>query len=286
MAPRLAESQLEMIEAMIHDKSLNDKQRAKNAGCSTRAIRRIRLNMNCFGSARAPPITSGRPRSITPSMLQALCDRLVEKPYMYQDEMAVFLWDEFEIMVTTHSISRALSSIRWSTKNMRRIAKEQNADVRDLYLHKLSAFKSYQLVYIDESGCDKRAGFRRTGWSPLGVTPVQVARFHRERRSQILPAYTQDGIIHFRVFQGSTDGEVFEEFLEELLPHCGRWPEPKSVLIMDNASFHRSERIDQMCNEAGVVLLYLPPYSCRTHLRHHISTTRCAHICGSIKFHA
>jgi transposase len=30
---------------------------------------------------------------------------------------------------------------------------------------------------------------------------------------------------------------------------------------MDNASFHRSERIEQMCDEAGVRLLYLPPYS-------------------------
>ena len=30
---------------------------------------------------------------------------------------------------------------------------------------------------------------------------------------------------------------------------------------MDNASFHHSGRIQQLCNEAGVVLLYLPPYS-------------------------
>jgi transposase len=30
---------------------------------------------------------------------------------------------------------------------------------------------------------------------------------------------------------------------------------------MDNASFHHTERIEQMCAEAGVRLLYLPPYS-------------------------
>ena len=30
---------------------------------------------------------------------------------------------------------------------------------------------------------------------------------------------------------------------------------------MDNASFHRSERIEQMYTAAGVKLLYLPPYS-------------------------
>lgn len=76
-----------------------------------------------------------------------------------------------------------------------------------------------------------------------------------------MPAYTQDGIILARVFQGSTDGAVFEEFIEQLLPLCGRWPEPKSVLVIDNASFYYTDRIKQMCNEAGVKLVYLPPYS-------------------------
>jgi len=63
------------------------------------------------------------------------------------------------------------------------------------------------------------------------------------------------------VSQGSTDGEVFEDFIEQLLPHCGRWPERNSVLVMDNASFHRTERIKQLCHKAGVKLVYLPPYS-------------------------
>jgi hypothetical protein len=50
------------------------------------------------------------------------------------------------------------------------------------------------------------------------VTLVQVAQFQREQRYQILPAYTQDGVILARVFQGSTDGAVFKEFIEQLLP--------------------------------------------------------------------
>jgi hypothetical protein len=50
-------------------------------------------------------------------------------------------------------------------------------------------------MYIDESGCDKLIEFRQTSWSPLGVAPVQIAKFHRGRRYQILPAYSQDGIL-------------------------------------------------------------------------------------------
>jgi len=138
-------------------------------------------------------------------MLEVLKDHLLEKPGQTLDEMALFLWDEFRVVITPMSISRALKSIGWTKKVARSVAKERNADLRDYYLHDLSAFQSWQLVYVDESGCDKRIGFRRTGWSPLGVAPTQIARFHRDQRWQILPAYAQDGILLSRVYQGSTD---------------------------------------------------------------------------------
>jgi transposase len=63
------------------------------------------------------------------------------------------------------------------------------------------------------------------------------------------------------VFRGSTNASVFEDFIEQLLQHYGRWPEPKSVIVIDNVSFYHSERIEQICSEAGVKLVYLPLYS-------------------------
>jgi transposase len=90
---------------------------------------------------------------------------------------------------------------------------------------------------------------------------VQVSKFHRGQRYQILPAYTQEGLLLSRIFKGSTDAVLFESFIEQLLQHYGSWPEPKSVLIIDNASFHHSDRVKQLCSDTGVKLLCLPPYS-------------------------
>jgi hypothetical protein len=106
-------------------------------------------------------------------MLDALCEYLLEKPGLYRDEMVLFLLDEFKTYVTPFSIGRALASIGWTKKTIRRIAKGRNADLRDLYLYNTSHIRSWQYVFVDESGCDKRIGFRRTGWAPLGVTPTQ-----------------------------------------------------------------------------------------------------------------
>lgn len=158
--------------------------------------------------------------------------------------------------MTQSSIGRTLAK-----KTTQQKAKECNANLRDAYFHGILELCSNHLVFVDESGCDKRIGFRRMGWSRLGATPVQVSRFHRDQRYQILPAYGQDSIVLSRVFQGSIDASTFGNFIEQLLQHCGKWPEPQSVLIVDNASFHRSEKIEQMCSGARVKLVYLPPYS-------------------------
>jgi transposase len=64
-----------------------------------------------------------------------------------------------------------------------------------------------------------------------------------------------------RVFQGSIDAILFADFIDQLLRHCGRWPKPKSVLVMDNTSFHHSDPIAEICADIGVKLVYLPPYS-------------------------
>jgi transposase len=86
---------------------------------------------------------------------------------------------------------------------------------------------------------------------------VQKSSFHRDARHQILPAYAQDGILLARVYQGTTDAAFFEDFMKQLLCHCG----PESVLVTDNAPIHRTDKILEMCKDAGVLLIYLPPYS-------------------------
>jgi hypothetical protein len=85
-------------------------------------------------------------------MSNALYERLLEKPDLYQDEMVLFLLDEFEIQVSTQRIGRILRSNGWTKKTIRRVARGRNADLRDLYLYNTMDFCSYHYVFVDESG--------------------------------------------------------------------------------------------------------------------------------------
>lgn len=64
-------------------------------------------------------------------MIEVLCNHLLEKPGLYLNEMAVFLWDEFQTLVTTSSIRRALVTKGWSIKTAQQQAREQNTDLRE-----------------------------------------------------------------------------------------------------------------------------------------------------------
>lgn len=114
MAPNLAVSQHELIRVMIISKSLKTAQMANVAGCSARSIKSIRSNLRCLGTTRAPPNGGWTPQSLTPPMLEALREHLLETPDQCHDEMVVFCWDEFKVLVITSTINKQSFEIHQS----------------------------------------------------------------------------------------------------------------------------------------------------------------------------
>ena len=60
------------------------------------------------------------------------------------------------------------------------------------------------------------------------------------------------------MFTGHCDKTLFERYLADILVPC---LQKKMVVIIDNASFHKSQTITRLIEDAGATLMYLPPYS-------------------------
>ncbi|KAI9060884.1 hypothetical protein FKP32DRAFT_1577086 [Trametes sanguinea] len=65
-------------------------------------------------------------------------------------------------------------------------------------------------------------------------------------RYSILPAMSLDGIIALDVFEGSLTAEKFVLFIEMTLDCMNPFPQPNSVLVMDNASIHHAEGLREL----------------------------------------
>lgn len=77
-------------------------------------------------------------------------------------------------------------------------------------------------------------------------------------RVSIISGLCQGKLIAPFTFEGACNRLVFEQWLsEKLLPHL----KPGQTLILDNATFHKSEKIRELIAQAKCELEYLPPYS-------------------------
>ena len=80
------------------------------------------------------------------------------------EEMVLFLFDDFGMLVDTSTVSRALKTINWSKEKMRQIARERNADLRDFYLHKYHLFHRGSLsTWTSQGATSESAAERRDG---------------------------------------------------------------------------------------------------------------------------
>ena len=59
-------------------------------------------------------------------------------------------------------------------------------------------------------------------------------------------------------YTGYTDTQIFNQWFEE---HLCPTLTPKTTVVMDNASFHKGKRVEQIIDSAKCNLLYLPAYS-------------------------
>lgn len=80
----------------------------------------------------------------------------------------------------------------------------------------------------------------------------------RYERESFIAAQVENRIIAPMVFKGTCTTQVFNAWLSAVLI-----PEliPGQIVIMDNASFHKSAKTKELIESAGCKLLYLPPYS-------------------------
>lgn len=69
-------------------------------------------------------------------------------------------------------------------------------------------------------------------------------------------------LVALELVDGNVNGEVFYDFIRgNLIPNMQVFPNPHSVLILDNCSVHHTDEGTTLLQNAGIVTMYLPPYS-------------------------
>ncbi len=113
------------------------------------------------------------------------------------------------------------------------------------------------VVYFDESGFEKYT-YRKHGWARRGQKIFADVPGKREKRTNLIMAQRDGQWFAPETFEGTCKAERVNEWLEcKVLPFLTR----PSVIVFDNASFHKKKEIVALCKKKGHKTLPLPPYS-------------------------
>lgn len=235
------------------------------ANANRTTIRTVYRQKERFDAGCGADRRSGGPRRVVTWEIQEAVRLLLdEEPWLYQDEIRDFLLDAYDIDIRRQTVGLLLERIKITRKKLRVVAAQQNDELRTQWMYDLQDLTANQIVTVDESGSDSRTGDRKMGYAPTGARAVVKRWLSNRKRVSVLPAYTVEGYITSTTFEGTCTAAIFENFIiDQLLPICNAYPNPRSVIVLDNASVHhkRKDFLKEACMLRGVWLMFLPPYS-------------------------
>ena len=167
-------------------------------------------------------------------------------------------------VVSTATLCRLLASYGMTRKKVQHVALQRCLDLRASFVASVFTFAKEMFVWVDESGSNLKGMLRKYGYTLRGERAVCPRLLIRGQRISSISAMSTEGILAVELTKESVNGEKFFDFVSgslipEMLPFDGC--NPRSIAVMDNCSIHHVEEVTDLFNSAGILLLYLPPYS-------------------------
>ena len=113
------------------------------------------------------------------------------------------------------------------------------------------------IVYLDESGFAHEMP-RTHGYSEIGARCFGTCGWNAKSRENVLGALINFKLIACATCSDNIDSVIFNAWLKEIL--IPELPE-NSVIVMDNAAFHKSKETKDLIQNNGHIIEFLPPYS-------------------------
>lgn len=115
----------------------------------------------------------------------------------------------------------------------------------------------HRLVFIDETSV-KTNLTRLRGRAPVGERLHGAAPFRKWRTQTFIAGLTHEALIAPWVIEGAMNGPAFDTYIEtQLAPLL----DPRTIVILDNLSTHKSPGAANALAERQCWFLFLPPYS-------------------------
>lgn len=124
-------------------------------------------------------------------------------------------------------------------------------------MEKLKDLPPERLVYVDETGIDQCL-YREYARAPRGQKIVTKISGRKFKRTNIVAGICEGKWVAPLQYEFSTDSVLFEFWFKNCLL---KEVKEGSIIILDNAAFHRKSVLSELAKAYHCEVMFLPPYS-------------------------
>ena len=179
---------------------------------------------------------------------------IMENPTLYLDEVCKQILSITNITVAPSTInfadcwgnmaSQEGESGRWNCREMM-YSKGHSWHIVHCFLDKF--------VWLDETRFDGRDHIRKYRYALWGMRPVTHCFLSQGRRTNVIAAMSQDGVIALELVSGPVNGDIFFNFVSSsLIP---------MMMPFNGVNSWSVNWRKCLLQHAGIITLYLPPYT-------------------------
>jgi transposase len=137
------------------------------------------------------------------------------------------------------------------------VASERDEAARAAWRAMAALWEASRLVFVDESGTQTNMT-PRTSRAPRGERAYGAAPRNHGKNTTLIAALSTQGIGAAMTLEGAADAEAFVAYVTDCLVPTLL---PGQIVIMDNLSVHKDDRVRPLIEQAKCRLMYLPAYS-------------------------
>ena len=129
---------------------------------------------------------------------------------------------------------------------MHHVAIQRSDILRARFMTEIYMYDLAMLIWLDEMGCDECHTKRKYGCNICKLLQCDHCLLVRGIRYTAISVISMEGVYDVDLHQGNMNGDLFSCFVEKcllpiLLPF--NWHNPRSVVILDNASIHHVQEV-------------------------------------------
>lgn len=201
--------------------------------------------------------TQRSPKKLNKDVIDVLKQLLTASPFLTLFALKSKVHEAIGVTISRQCLAIAIKRFGFSRKRLccRGIVNKEVLDERiKSFQNRFAVLDKDSIVAVDESGFDYKT-LPLYGYSPKGQKAILRTNSRFRNRINLVMAINAKGKFFAHLVNGTVDGNTFSEFIEDVSSKLG------TTILLDNASIHRTHRVQNAFLGNRLRPLFIPPYS-------------------------